>query len=252
MGLAARTSHCVPRRAFLSPLPIGISSPRCHSPSFASLCTKGSNFSTRLQATRHLATSVKPKEPPPAPQERRPLAASPYDSEFSPRSSSERSEELLNLPNILTASRIASTPFLGYLIITDRLAAAVGLLFAAAVTDLLDGWLARKWNKFTVFGSIADPAADKLLMTVMVVTLGYRGFLPRTLREPTLDETSQTSPSMLTFPISTHSSRQLPSPRSSSSVTSVSSASPLSSAIAPSLLPSHGHAIGTRVFPLLK
>ncbi|PWN30777.1 hypothetical protein BDZ90DRAFT_209299, partial [Jaminaea rosea] len=90
-------------------------------------------------------------------------------------------EELLNLPNILTASRIASTPFLGYLIITDRLAAAVGLLFAAAVTDLLDGWLARKWNKFTVFGSIADPAADKLLMTVMVVTLGYRGFLPPSL-----------------------------------------------------------------------
>lgn len=144
------------------------------------------------QSIQRLAsTSKKPEARPPSPSSAstssnsRPLASSPYDTEFStsptPRkgTSSEPSEELLNLPNLLTLSRILSTPFIGYLIVTDRLTPAVGLLFVAACTDLLDGWLARRWNKFTVFGSVADPAADKLLMTVMVVTLGWKGFLPR-------------------------------------------------------------------------
>lgn len=43
----------------------------------------------------------------------------------------------------------------------------------------LDGWLARKYKMGTVLGSILDPAADKLLMTTMVVTLAMRDMLPR-------------------------------------------------------------------------
>lgn len=93
----------------------------------------------------------------------------------------ELSEEILNLPNVLTLSRIVSVPFLGYLILHDRLPEALVLLFVAGCTDLLDGWLARKWNSYTVFGSIADPAADKLLMTVMVATLGWKNLLPAPL-----------------------------------------------------------------------
>ncbi|PWN21078.1 hypothetical protein BCV69DRAFT_238560, partial [Microstroma glucosiphilum] len=90
-------------------------------------------------------------------------------------------EEIVNLPNLLTLSRILSVPFLGHLILTDRLLEATALLFVAGCTDLIDGWLARKWNAYTVFGSIADPAADKLLMTVMVATLGWKGLLPPSL-----------------------------------------------------------------------
>ncbi|CAO1625900.1 unnamed protein product [Parajaminaea phylloscopi] len=92
-----------------------------------------------------------------------------------------KSEKLLNLPNLLTASRILSVPFLGHLILTEQLPAALALLFVAGCTDLLDGYLARKWNAYTVFGSIADPAADKLLMTVMVATLGWKGLMPGSL-----------------------------------------------------------------------
>lgn len=43
----------------------------------------------------------------------------------------------------------------------------------------VDGWLARKYNMGTVLGSILDPAADKFLMTTMVVTLTMQGMLPR-------------------------------------------------------------------------
>lgn len=84
----------------------------------------------------------------------------------------------MSIPNALTLSRIIAVPFLGHLILVDQLPTALVLLFVAGCTDLLDGWLARRWNSYTVFGSIADPAADKLLMTVMVATLGWKGLMP--------------------------------------------------------------------------
>lgn len=58
---------------------------------------------------------------------------------------------------------------------------ALGLLAISGFTDLLDGFLARKFGSATVFGSIADPAADKALMTVMVGALAWRGLLPMPL-----------------------------------------------------------------------
>lgn len=48
-------------------------------------------------------------------------------------------------------------------------------------TEQLDGWIARKWNSRSVLGSILDPAADKALMTTLVVTLAWSGQLPRKL-----------------------------------------------------------------------
>jgi len=75
--------------------------------------------------------------------------------------------------------RLASTPVLGYLILIDEMPYALGLLAVSGFTDVLDGWLARKFKSATVFGSIADPAADKALMTVMVGALAWRGLIPR-------------------------------------------------------------------------
>lgn len=65
----------------------------------------------------------------------------------------------------------------------DSHAWAVGLFAYAGVTDLLDGWIARKWNRKTVVGTVIDPMADKALMTILTVCLAAKGALPCTCRD---------------------------------------------------------------------
>lgn len=55
---------------------------------------------------------------------------------------------------------------------------AAGLLFYCGLSDLADGTLARRYGMSSVLGTILDPAADKILMTTMVVSLAYKGLLP--------------------------------------------------------------------------
>ena len=55
---------------------------------------------------------------------------------------------------------------------------AVGLFAYAGITDLVDGWIARRWKLQTVVGSVVDPIADKALMTVVTVCLALQGGLP--------------------------------------------------------------------------
>lgn len=75
---------------------------------------------------------------------------------------------------------------IGYFVVKGELATATSLLFVAGVSDLVDGYLARKYSMGTVLGSILDPAADKLLMTTMVVSLTVKGLLPRQSRVSSL------------------------------------------------------------------
>ncbi|KAK9898995.1 hypothetical protein P389DRAFT_140803 [Cystobasidium minutum MCA 4210] len=102
------------------------------------------------------------------------------DSEASAKSTPLR-ENIYTIPNLLTVSRIISCPFLGYFIVNGNFVAATSLLFYAGVSDLIDGWLARKYNMGTVFGSILDPAADKALMTTLTIALAMKGLLPVSL-----------------------------------------------------------------------
>lgn len=78
------------------------------------------------------------------------------------------------LPNILTLFRIASIPLLVlmfYLPWQGRFLAC-GLIFGlAAITDWLDGYLARKLDQFTPFGAFLDPVADKLIVAVSLILL---------------------------------------------------------------------------------
>lgn len=71
-----------------------------------------------------------------------------------------------------------ASPFIGYFVLHDSHAWAAGLLVYAGVTDLLDGWIARRWNRKTVVGTVIDPMADKVLMTVLTVCLAIKGALP--------------------------------------------------------------------------
>ncbi|KAG0174738.1 cardiolipin synthase [Apophysomyces sp. BC1034] len=90
-------------------------------------------------------------------------------------------ENIYTIPNFLTFSRLLSAPFVGYLIMNHNYDFALGVFALAGLTDMLDGYIARRYNLKTVVGSIIDPAADKALMTVMTVTLAMENVLPMSL-----------------------------------------------------------------------
>ena len=80
----------------------------------------------------------------------------------------------LNLPNILTLARIAAVPVVLVLLLSDSRVAgmwAAAIFGIAAVTDFVDGWLARKWGIVTVLGKFLDPLADKLIVMVALIML---------------------------------------------------------------------------------
>jgi CDP-diacylglycerol--glycerol-3-phosphate 3-phosphatidyltransferase/cardiolipin synthase len=85
----------------------------------------------------------------------------------------------LNLPNLLTWLRIILIPlFVGIFYFekswvsgpNQNLVATI-IFTAAAVTDWLDGWLARKLNQTSAFGAFLDPVADKLMVAAALITL---------------------------------------------------------------------------------
>ena len=86
-----------------------------------------------------------------------------------------RRERILTVPNVLSLGRVVASPVVGSLILHGRNAEALALFAAVGVTDFLDGWIARRFNQMTVLGTVLDPFADKLLMTVMTVALGMTG-----------------------------------------------------------------------------
>jgi cardiolipin synthase len=90
-------------------------------------------------------------------------------------------ENIYNLPNFLTLTRLVATPMVGYLIIHNHHLYAFSLFTYAAFSDLLDGWIARRWKLQTVVGSVVDPMADKFLMTTLVTCLAVNGSLPMPL-----------------------------------------------------------------------
>jgi CDP-diacylglycerol--glycerol-3-phosphate 3-phosphatidyltransferase/cardiolipin synthase len=79
-----------------------------------------------------------------------------------------------NIPNILTWIRIAAIPVVVWCFFSEIEFARpiAGMLFGlAAITDLLDGYLARKLNQTSRFGEFLDPVADKLMVAVSLVLL---------------------------------------------------------------------------------
>jgi CDP-diacylglycerol--glycerol-3-phosphate 3-phosphatidyltransferase len=96
----------------------------------------------------------------------------------------------MNLPNSLTILRIFFVPLLvaalvqenvsmqvaGVLVTNEWLALAIFL--AAAATDLLDGYLARRWKQVTTIGTLLDPIADKLLISAALISLVQVRTLP--------------------------------------------------------------------------
>ncbi|MEI8011141.1 MAG: CDP-diacylglycerol--glycerol-3-phosphate 3-phosphatidyltransferase [Candidatus Omnitrophota bacterium] len=86
----------------------------------------------------------------------------------------------MNLPNILTMSRFVLTG--GFLLFMQQ--GVAGALWAmlffmtAALTDMLDGYFARKWNLITTFGKLMDPVADKFMTLSALLILANEGLAP--------------------------------------------------------------------------
>ncbi len=84
----------------------------------------------------------------------------------------------MNIPNLITLSRVAAVPFVIWLILDDDMMIAFWVFFAAALSDAADGIIAKQFDMETVFGAFLDPIADKALLVGVYLTLGHAGFLP--------------------------------------------------------------------------
>jgi CDP-diacylglycerol--glycerol-3-phosphate 3-phosphatidyltransferase len=98
---------------------------------------------------------------------------------------------LTNLPNLLTLVRIFLVPLLVAALVQHNLRVhwgqttivandffALAVFLAAAATDLLDGYLARRWKQVTTVGTLLDPIADKLLVSAALISLVETRLLP--------------------------------------------------------------------------
>lgn len=70
----------------------------------------------------------------------------------------------MNIPNILSIIRLALVPVMAVLYVKDYMIAALCVFVAASLTDMLDGYIARKYNQITDLGKLLDPLADKLMV----------------------------------------------------------------------------------------
>jgi cardiolipin synthase (CMP-forming) len=86
--------------------------------------------------------------------------------------------DLANIPNLLTVARLVLAPFIFAAIVTGRHDRALALFAVAALTDGLDGLIARRFAQITPLGAYLDPIADKVLLSGVFVSLAVSGSVP--------------------------------------------------------------------------
>jgi len=82
------------------------------------------------------------------------------------------------IPNLLTIGRMLVVPPMVWLLLVGQYQWALALAMFAGISDLLDGWLARRFSWQSRWGGIFDPLADKFLMMAGYLTLGWLAELP--------------------------------------------------------------------------
>jgi len=85
---------------------------------------------------------------------------------------------ILTPANQITLLRLTFVPFFAILVVDQRYRAALAVLVAAALSDMVDGMVARRLKQETPLGVALDPIADKLLMTTACLALSFRNALP--------------------------------------------------------------------------
>lgn len=87
----------------------------------------------------------------------------------------------MNIPNTLTIIRIVLIPAFVTAVMYDRFFLALCLFVIAALTDLIDGLIARMTNQRTALGTFLDPIADKFLLVTSFILFTTQGWLPKWL-----------------------------------------------------------------------
>ncbi|MCC6888837.1 MAG: CDP-alcohol phosphatidyltransferase family protein [Hyphomicrobiales bacterium] len=87
----------------------------------------------------------------------------------------------MSIPNLITLGRILLVPVRVWAIAAGEMKLAFALFLLAGLSDLVDGFLAKRFNMATELGAYLDPLADKALIVSVYVTLGIAGAIPRWL-----------------------------------------------------------------------
>jgi len=83
-----------------------------------------------------------------------------------------------NIPNILTIIRFILIPFIYMSVLSEKYLTAIIIFTISALTDILDGFIARKYNYITDIGKLIDPLADKLTQLSLLLSLAILKILP--------------------------------------------------------------------------
>lgn len=83
----------------------------------------------------------------------------------------------MNVPNFISLARICCVPIIVWLILKNDLSLAFWVTIAAAISDALDGIIAKQFHCETNLGAFLDPIADKALLVCLFIALGYQGHI---------------------------------------------------------------------------
>ncbi|MCH9020890.1 MAG: CDP-alcohol phosphatidyltransferase family protein [Proteobacteria bacterium] len=78
----------------------------------------------------------------------------------------------MNLPNMISLARLFAAPVTVWLMLTGEMTVAFWLFLAASVSDAVDGFIAKRFDRETMLGGYLDPLADKALLVSVYITLG--------------------------------------------------------------------------------
>jgi len=91
-------------------------------------------------------------------------------------------DKILTVPNVLTLLRMLASPVLGYLVLQESYHWACAVFVVAGFTDVLDGYIARHFvSQTSALGSFIDPFADKLLVSILFISLTAVDLIPLSL-----------------------------------------------------------------------
>ena len=97
-----------------------------------------------------------------------------HSSMYSP----EARDLIFTIPNLISLLRLASIPFIAWLVSEHHMIPALIVFAIGSASDGVDGILARRLNQVSKLGQILDPIADRLLIICSVVALGVAGIIP--------------------------------------------------------------------------